>query len=378
MIKILHIVDILDRGGVQTWLQILTEGLAKKGYQQYVLCLNRQHNKEIVEFIRSKGVKVKMISRYAFFSGYGFYILLSEIRKFQPDIVKTILPYSDMIGRPLAHFAGVPCIISSIHDRYLYKLKLQFIIDRITAKWVDKFIFVAKEIIPFSVKYEGVPQDKTVAIPNSIHLRELLPESAADAKRKELKIDRNIKIIAMVARLAPQKSQKYLIEAFAKLTEKYPDTVLLLIGRGDDRKKLERQAMATTVKEKILFLGDRSDVWELLNIIDIFVHSTQHEGLPYSVMEAMSAGKPVIASKVDGVNSLIEDGVNGLLIPPLDAESILKSVSYLLDTPQLRRTLGDKARKHIADNFSAEKMIAAYDREYRELVESGREKGVQL
>ena len=366
MKRIAHIIDNLDRGGSQSWLLLLADGLRKRGYKQKVYCLNEKFLPEIVERFRRIDISVDIIGRPKLYAGYGFFYLFRELRSFQPDLVLTILPYGDLVGRIIAHFALKVPIVSSIQTRYYDKFKWLRFSDKFTAKWVDKFIFVAKEIISYSVENEGVPEHLAVAIPNAVNTESEYDDFFKKAKKESLNIPAGCTVFGMISRLAPQKGQAYLIEAFAEIYKKEKDIFLLLVGDGPDFKKLRKLAERKGVPNQVCFLGDRSDVNELLAVIDIFVHPSLFEGLPHAVMEAMGAGKPVIASAVDGVSGIIDNGENGFLVEPEDLAGLTGKMTEVLHMAGKWSDIGSKAREYIKANHSVERMVSAYDDCFRE------------
>jgi glycosyltransferase involved in cell wall biosynthesis len=137
------------------------------------------------------------------------------------------------------------------------------------------------------------------------------------------------------------------------------------------RSELERQISASGLQERVHLLGRRSDVPEILNAADVFVLSSDYEGNPLSVMEAMAAGKPMICTAVGGVPELVEDGC-GLLVPPLDAEALSEAMNLLLENPSARKSMGEKSARRAVERFDLRVMTEAYEDLYKELVAGDR------
>lgn len=368
-IRLLHVVDDLGRGGMQRWLTILVEGLARRGYEQRVCCLNEAVHAEVVADLERADVSVTIIGRPALFALVGFIKLLRAIKSWQPDIVQTILPFSDMLGRPLARLAGAKVIVSSLQSRNAHLPRWQFPLIRLSAWLADKVIAVGRQVIPFAVEHEGVLPERAIYIANSIPVDKRDRKTAARAWRLQLDIPDTTKVIGMVGRLSPKKAHCDLLAAYARIATAHPDTVLVLIGDGPLRRRLEKQVAQLQLSERVIFLGDRNDVSDLLAGMDLFVHPTLSEGMPHAVMEAMAAGLPVIASGVDGVLDLIVDGEHGWLVLPSAPEELAQKMDFALHNPERGARLGVAAARRIATEFTPEKMIAAYDAVYRELVE---------
>jgi glycosyltransferase involved in cell wall biosynthesis len=137
------------------------------------------------------------------------------------------------------------------------------------------------------------------------------------------------------------------------------------------KSELERQIGAWGLRERVHLLGLRSDVPELLNAADVFVLSSDYEGNPLAVMEAMAAGKPVVSTAVGGVPELVEDGC-GLLVPPLDAQALSKAMSHMLENPSARKSMGEKSARRAVERFDLKVMTEAYEDLYKKLVAGDR------
>jgi glycosyltransferase involved in cell wall biosynthesis len=367
-IRLIHIVDNLDRGGTQTWLMILVKGLAELGFAQRIYCLNEIFNPGIVQNLEVSGARVVIIGRPRLYMLVGLIQLYRDLRAWQPEIVQTILQFSNIFGRPLARWLGVPIIISSIQARNVHVPQPLLFLDRLTARWADLFIAVSRQLIPFAVAHEGVSPDKVIYIPNSIEPDDQDHVQTRAAIRAELGISPETKVLGMISRLAPKKAHQDLLQAYTKVAQTHPGTILLLAGDGPLRTKLERQARRLRIDRRVIFLGDRADVPDLLAAMDLFVHPSLSEGMPHAVMEAMAAGLPVIASGVDGVQDLIVDGESGWLVKPAQPKQLAERIIFALDNPILCPQIGQAAARRIATEFSPQKMVTAYNVVFRELL----------
>ena len=367
-IRLLHIVDNLDRGGTQTWLIILVKGLVKLGFEQHIYCLNEIFNPTIVQNLETSGAKVTIVGRPRLYTLIGLVQLYQKIWDWQPDIVQTILPFSDMLGRPLARLLGVPVIISSIQARNAHKPRVQFFFDRLTAPWADLFISVSRQAIPFAVGREGVPPEKVIYIANSIASDVPDCSRAGDIIRARLGIQPKTVVLGMIARLVSKKAHQDLLAAYAMVINRYPETVLILAGDGPLRSRLAQQVRQLGLESHVVFLGDRSDTFDLLAAMDLFVHPSLSEGMPHAVMEAMAAGLPVIASGVDGVQDLIINDESGWLVEPGNPAALADRIIFALNNQALWPHIGQAAAHRIAAEFSPHKMVMAYHRVFREML----------
>jgi glycosyltransferase involved in cell wall biosynthesis len=366
-VNIIHILDNLDRGGAQTSLCRLVAGLFARGYQQHVICLNERLNQYVVDAVQEAGASVEVIGRLRLYAFVGFWHIVRELRRRQPDLVHTELPWGDLIGRTAARIAGTRPIVSTVTGRYTQKPRVQLMLDRATAQWADRVVFVAPEIVPFSVANEGVRPEQVVCIPRGIGPDHFDRAEAAAALRHRYGNGAR-KIIGMVARLQPPKAHADLIVAFAMLARMSSDLRLWLIGDGPDRQRLMTMVQELKLENHVLFAGDQNNVGDWVAAMDIFVLPTQSEGLPNAVLEAMSAAKPVVATAVDGLRGLITSGGNGWLVAPGDPNALAQTIGYIVDHEEEAERVARAGAKHVKIAFSAEREIGAYDDLFRSLI----------
>jgi glycosyltransferase involved in cell wall biosynthesis len=162
-------------------------------------------------------------------------------------------------------------------------------------------------------------------------------------------------LVGNVARLAPQKGHHYLIEAAFRLVDRYPDVRFVIVGDGELRADLERQA--APLGDRVLFTGARDDVPDLLASFDVFAFPSLYEGLCLAVIEAQAAGVPVVATPVGGIRETVVDGETGFLCPPRDAERLAERISHCLEHREDARRVADEARRRVRERFSERRMV---------------------
>jgi len=175
-------------------------------------------------------------------------------------------------------------------------------------------------------------------------------------------------VIAIVARLAPVKDHRYLIEAFRILLQRCPQARLLIIGDGPLREKLDFMVESYNLGEQIHFAGDRNDVDRILTGMDVATLSSQSEGISLTLLEAMSAELPVVATAVGGNITIIKDGINGFLVEVNDINTYADLLTRLTQSSDLRRRIGKEARVDVMANWSLKGMVDAYQQLYEELI----------
>ena len=368
MTRVAYVIDSLRRHGTQTALVYLTNGLAERAYEQRVYCLNDVVDPDIRKRLASCGAGVVVIGKKRLMTFWGIRTVFLELRRWQPQIVQTFLPVADVIGRTVAHIAGIPVIVSSIRARNIDKRCWQFLLDRITLRWVDRVVFNSQHAITFSMQHEGVRAEQVVYIPNCVRVDPTGGAATQAEVRLQLRIPLEARVIGTVGRLYWQKGHRYLLSAFAKVLAAVPDVQLVVIGDGPLRSQLEAEARRIGVIEQTWFLGERADAPALLAALDVYVQPSIYEGMPNSVMEAMAVGKPVIATQVDGIRELIAHGETGWLVEACNAEALAEQIIYALEHADEGARIGAAAARRMRSDFSVDRMVGAYDQLYRNLL----------
>jgi glycosyltransferase involved in cell wall biosynthesis len=184
------------------------------------------------------------------------------------------------------------------------------------------------------------------------------------AVRRELGLEAGGPVIGSVGRLDPVKGLDVLVIAFAEVWKACPPARLLIVGEGSDRDRLVRLAHELGCADAVRFAGHRPDVTRMLDAIDIYVNSSLFEGISLTILEAMAAGKPVIATSVGGNPEIVRDGVNGVMVPPADPHSLARAIQELCADPDRAKVFGDAGRLRVDQQFTIDRMVEDYAREY--------------
>ena len=366
--NIVHILDNLDRGGAQTMLRSVVAGLTNRGHRQHIICLNEIFNEEVVAAMRAAGASIEIIGRPRLYGLIGIWRIVSELRRRQPDLVHTELPWGDLIGRAAARVASIGPVVSTVTARYVDKPRLQLWMDRKTAPWANRVAFQSAEIVPFSLQYEGIRPEQVQVIPNGVEADDRDRSAAAATLRRDYG-DGATTILGMVARLHPQKAHPDLLTAFARLAPS-SSLRLWLIGDGPDRTRLVEQAIALGIRDRVVFAGDRGDVRDWIAAMDIFVHPTHFEGLPLAVLEAMAMGKPVITSPIDGLRGLITSGVHGWLVPPGDPDALAATISHVIGHPEETARVAQAGAARALAQFGSDRVVDAYEALFKSVLQA--------
>jgi glycosyltransferase involved in cell wall biosynthesis len=365
-ITILYLITELDVGGAQVALLRMLKGLDRTRFSPAVACLYNG-DRSIAREIRALSIPVfdaRMRSRR---DVPALWRLYNEIRRVRPTILHAHLFHANLPGRILGRLAGVPIIICTEHSMAL-ESELRYRLNRWTIGLVDRVIAVSANVRDFCISHIGLPPEKVTLIYNGIELSAGLYTSR-QAARARLGLSSEETVLGVVSRLDPAKGIDVLIRAMPFVE----NATLVIVGDGVERSFLEGLAEELGVSGRIIWAGYRPDVYNLLQAFDVFVQPSRFEGLPTTVLEAMAAGLPVVATAVGGTPEVVEDGVTGLLVPPAEPTALAQAINHLLGDPALRLTLGRAGRERAAKQFSVEKMVCQTEALYMELC---REKSV--
>jgi len=262
-------------------------------------------------------------------------------------------------GRLAAWRAGVPVVISAIHSTGWPDGVGR--LNRLLTPLTDAFIGVAREHGRYLVRQERFPESKVRVIPNGVDVdRFCLGPLPGAELRRELGMASDAPVCGIVAALRPEKNHELFLEVAALVREKLPEAHFVVIGDGPRRQRLEALARELALDDAVRFLGTRSDVPQLLSMLDAFVLTSHVEANPVSILEAMAAGVPVVATRVGSVAESVEDGVTGLLAEPGDADQIAGQLVALLTDRGRSRRMGRAARDRVVAHWSLARMVEGY------------------
>ncbi len=287
------------------------------------------------------------------------------------DIVHTHSSVAGIVGRFAALAAGIPVILHHVHGWAMHSgmsrwTKWIYVtLERICASFTDRIITVAEPDIRKGFS-EGIgKQEKFTLIHNGIDLEKFRRRISEKKLRAELGLTPDSKVVGMVGRLDEQKNPMDLIRAAAIVVRAHPDVQFLVVGDGNLRPECERLIEELGLQGKFLLPGFRDDVARILPMVTITAMSSLWEGLPLAFMEAMSAGKPIVANDVDGARDVVKEGETGFLVPPQQPEMMAGRILELLDDEALCERMGSLARER-SENYSLQKMIGSLDSLYKE------------
>ena len=288
------------------------------------------------------------------------------VRREKIQLLHTHNAGAHLYGALGARLAGVP-LLHTEHTGKTFEAAQSRRANRFAAYFTDYTVAVSTDNAKFICAEEGVNPARLMVLPNGIPLPPVTRPDLAEIRR-QLGLPDGCRVIGTVGRLVPVKNYSLLIESFAQLARQQPDLHLLFIGDGPVRAELEAQAHKLNLAPSVHFLGMRSDIAELLRLLDVFVLSSLSEGLSIALLEAMAVGCPIVATAVGGNRELIQDGTTGLLVLSGDGESLANAIARLLQNPPLAHQLGAAARELARSRYSVEAMCGQYEVLFRRLV----------
>ena len=287
------------------------------------------------------------------------------------DIVHTHSSVAGVVGRLAARAAGVPVVIHHVHGWGLHAgmsrgVRLLYLsLERLCARLTDRLIAVSRPCIQKGLAHGIGQEDKYVLIYNGIALEDYRQPVDERQKRSELGLDADCKLVGMIGRLDEQKNPLDLIRAAAIVVKGYPGVQFLIVGDGLLRPDCERLIDELDLAGAFFLLGYRDDVPSIVPILTLTAMSSLWEGLPLVFLEAMSAGKPIVANDVDGAREVVIDGETGYLVPPHQPARMAERILNLLNDETLCDEMGQIARER-SGFFSTERMAEALEALYRE------------
>ena len=214
----------------------------------------------------------------------------------------------------------------------------------------------------FLVEDERLPAGKVFVIPNGVDTDHFAPVSGATMVRRDLAIGATDPVVTIVAALRPEKNHELFLEMASQVIHERPAARFLIVGDGPRRAFLEQFAHDLGIDANVHFLGSRSDVPRLLSASDVFALTSHNEANPVSILEAMSVGRPVVATDVGSIHEAIDEGRTGHLVPPGDAKQFAARVLDLLRDPRRAYVMGAAAREKVTNRWSLEVMVGGYER----------------
>jgi glycosyltransferase involved in cell wall biosynthesis len=359
-------------GGAEHALFMLIEALDPAAWRPTLLLEEATGTEPLAERAAALGVPVQMIAPMPLGLGGARRVpaLVRLLRAERPAVFHAHLswPLAAKYGLVAAVVARVPAVVATV------QLIPKFELDRSSraqlralSAGVGRYIAVSRDVATELVGRFRWPAGKVEVVYNAVQL-ERFEAPRSPTLRAELAGERERPVVLTSARLDEQKGHQVLFRAATEI----PDAVFALAGEGPERASLEALAAELGIADRVLFLGQRSDIPELLAASDVFALPSLYEGSSLALLEAMAAGRALVSSAIGGTDELIDDGESGLLVPPGDAAALAAALRRLLSDEALRASLAHRARQRVERDFTRDAMARRVEGIYEELLGDGR------
>ncbi len=364
--RILYVVTSAGFGGASMNVLLLMRHMIAKGHTVGLVSANERR---LIKEAKELGVRVFVnpyfVRRLHLLNDFRAFIpVYKAIKEFKPDLIHAHSTKAGVIVRFWSMLLNFKPVIFTAHGwaftegRKYWKRWLLAQIEKIAGFATTKVICVSNHDKELALKFKVVPPEKLTVIYNGVDHEPFLK---AQRKKEDSEV-----IITYVGRLAPPKDLKTLLKAIKPLT----GVKVLIVGDGELRNEVEKYVLKNELSEKVFLLGEREDVPEILANSDIFVLPSRWEGLPFTIIESMMAGLPIVASKVGGIPELVDDGVTGFLVPPGDHLSLAQAIKKLIDDKNLREEMGRNGREKALKLFTVERMLNETIKVYDEVLKT--------
>jgi glycosyltransferase involved in cell wall biosynthesis len=349
-IRVLQVVDKFSIDGesihgIARLMSWWTNAIDRDRFDMNILGLKAPSNAG--RYIERQGGRV-------FYSDYGrlnpasLLDIARVARQTQTDLLHLHGYKACTLGRIVGALLGMPVVLHE-HAVFPTMPPYQKLADWLLAPLNDRVVVNCEAVAEFCVERRSMDPENIEIIFNGVPLDEFreVSDSAAAEAAEELGIGADTPVVGTVARLEEQKGITHFLNAVPAVKEECPDVKVLIVGDGTLRGALEEEARQLGIADNVIFTGERRDVPRLYKLMDVKVISSIYEGTTLTVFEAMAIGTPVVATTVDGVEEVIEDGATGMLVPPKDAASIAEVVTDLLTNPDRARLLSERAEQAV-------------------------------
>jgi glycosyltransferase involved in cell wall biosynthesis len=364
-VGVVHVAESAGWAGGERYLLALAKELDRK---RFTLSVIVPDDGPLVERLHALDVETCRVSLNArLVSPRAFLTLVRAFQRLRPMIVQSHGARSNVYTRLAARYAGVPIVLSTVHNSLFdyevagWRRALYVLAERVTSPLADRIVAVSQAIARDLVERYRIDAARTVVIHNGIDAWAFRPARDAAAVRAEMRVPPGRRVVVMAGRMTPQKGWDVLFQAAARLASARDDLFWLLVGDGPLRPALTRRAGELGVRA--CFAGARADMADLLGCADVVVLASRSEGLPFTLLEAMALGKPVVATRVGGVPEVVEDGRSGRLVPPEDPAALAAALAAVLDGDDAA-AMGARGRARVESAFTLDAMVRDVERVY--------------
>ena len=367
--------DSFRRGGTERQFVETLKRLDRQKYEIIVGCLHKR-GPFLVE-VQSFGfeiVEFPIRSLYKMDTARWFWRLVQFLRNNRVAILHAFDFYTVVFAVPAARLARVPVVLATRRELLDLRGKWQQRAVRVGC-WLATGVVANSRAAAANLLYGHGNGSKVTIIPNSVDPKNFCSTVDPREIRRELGLRDSVPVVCVLAALRPEKDLQTFLGAAARVGKEMPEAQFLVIGDGTERSKLERCAVDLGLSDRVSFLGDQTEVANLLAAVDVCVLSSLTESLPNAVLEAMSMGRPVVATDVGGIPELVADGETGYLVPSRDTEAMAHRILELLQNMERRSAMGQAGLKRAQKQFNPEVIKLQFESLYDRLLRDHRPTG---
>ena len=354
MAKVLHVIGSMQTGGAERVVAEYAKWHDRSRYEPEVCCV--LSSGAFADSVAVSGVPVHVLGRNSRFDLRAIVTLARIIRRGRFEVVHNHNFAALTVGLPASILGRARAVVRTEHNVVRTRGRARYYLSRAAALREDAQIAVSAAVKRAHTECGRIPRARFVTIMNGIDEERLVPGADRAAVRRELGLPDDAVVCLNIGSLTEQKNRRTLLDATARLSD-IETLRVLVVGSGPEKEELEARAGELGLSGRVLFLGERLDVPDLLAASDIFVLSSDWEGLPITVLEAMASGVPCVATAVGGVPEVLTDGVSGLTVEPGDPGALADGIRTLTRDPELRARMAGAARDEFERRFRAEQMV---------------------
>ncbi len=374
--NLLYVFDNMEFGGGERVFAQIINRLSSKKYKIMVACLPTG---TFIEKIEESSAHIEPVDMSNRFNPGVILQLSSLIKRERVDIVHSQGARADFFARVAAKLASAPIVVSTVpmpvegFDVNPIRKLIYKTFNRFSERFVDMFMVVSDALEKTMIEKHRIAPQRVVKIYNGIEKDEYCMEEDELIRRrfrfrKESGLEDDVPVVGAIGRLVWQKGFEYFIEAIPDVLKNSKETRFLIVGEGTLKDKLEAKSKNLKLEDKIIFTGFRSDIKDVLASIDIFVMPSLLEGLPMILLEAMAMAKPIVATHIDGVKEVLNNGVTGLLAPPKDPKALSETIVDLLNHRDKAYQMGLAARRVVEERYGVDIMVQKVEEVYEKLL----------
>jgi len=364
-VPVLFLEPTLGPGGAERVLFEVVTRLDRERFKPIVCCLKQPG--VVGDALIARGIPVHHGILASRFSPAPLPVLVRLMRRERIRIVHTInQPLNTTWGVVAGRLAGLPIQVASVHGmRGLPRKTQRRIVNRVLRPSIDAVIALSAAHREYLVAEEEIDPRKVRVIHNGIDLERFRPDTPL--RRADLGLPDDAPVVGVVAGLRPEKAHDTFLRAAAVVRDRLPSARFVLIGDGPERERLAGLTGALGLESRVHFLGRRDDVADLLPLLDLSVLPSRSEAFPLAILEAMAAGRPVVASEVGSIPDMVVPEETGLLVPPDDVGRLADAIARLLADPGLARRMGEAGREQV-QRFDVRRMVREVEDLFDELL----------